>query len=81
MARAPPVRCLPRAIRPAGRALRQAAVVAEADAVGGRYCEDCHVAQVQDGEGLRSGVRPYALDAQRAEALWRKSEELVHEHF
>lgn len=58
-----------------------AAVVAEADAVGGRYCEDCHVAQVQDGEGLRSGVRPYALDAQRAEALWRKSEELVHEHF
>lgn len=58
-----------------------AAVVAEADAVGGRYCEDCHVAQVQDGEGLRSGGRPYALNAQRAEALWRKSEELVGERF
>ncbi|MFG1421405.1 SDR family NAD(P)-dependent oxidoreductase [Roseixanthobacter liquoris] len=58
-----------------------AAAVADANAVGGRYCEDCHVADVQDGEGIRAGVRPYALDATRAEALWRKSEELVHERF
>ncbi|WP_018389257.1 SDR family NAD(P)-dependent oxidoreductase [Ancylobacter sp. FA202] len=58
-----------------------AACVADAEAVGGRYCEDCHVAQVQDGEGIRGGVRPYALDAERAEALWRKSEELVGERF
>ncbi|SHO66723.1 NAD(P)-dependent dehydrogenase, short-chain alcohol dehydrogenase family [Pseudoxanthobacter soli DSM 19599] len=58
-----------------------AAAVADADAIGGRYCEDCHVAEVQDGEGIRGGVRPYAIDADRAEALWRKSEELVGERF
>jgi hypothetical protein len=27
------------------------------------------------------GVRPYALDSMRAEALWAKSEELVGESF
>lgn len=58
-----------------------AACVADAEAIGGRYCEDCHVAEVQDGEGIRGGVRPYALDVERAEALWRKSEELVGEAF
>ncbi|OQP87234.1 shikimate dehydrogenase [Rhizobium rhizosphaerae] len=58
-----------------------AAVVAEAEAIGGRYCEDCHVAEIQDGEGIRAGVRPYALDPDRARALWAKSEELVGERF
>jgi NAD(P)-dependent dehydrogenase (short-subunit alcohol dehydrogenase family) len=58
-----------------------AAAVADADAVGGRYCEDCHVAELQDGEGIRGGVRPYALDAAHAKALWAKSEELVGEQF
>ncbi|WP_206245454.1 SDR family NAD(P)-dependent oxidoreductase [Novosphingobium terrae] len=58
-----------------------AAVVADGDAVGGHYCEDCHVAAVQDGEGLRGGVRPYALDAERAKALWVLSERLVGEQF
>lgn len=58
-----------------------AAAVADADLVGGRYCEDCHVAEVQDGEGIRGGVRPYALDMKHAEALWRTSEELVRERF
>ncbi|OLP52797.1 shikimate dehydrogenase [Rhizobium rhizosphaerae] len=58
-----------------------AAVVAEAEAIGGRYCEDCHVAEIQDGEGIRGGVRPYALDPDRARALWAKSEELVGERF
>lgn len=58
-----------------------AAAVADAEVVGGRYCEDCHVADVQDGEGIRGGVRPYALDMKHAEALWRTSEELVHERF
>lgn len=57
------------------------AAVAEADAIGGRYCEDCHVADVQEGEGIRSGVRAYALDPQRAQALWKKSEDLVGERF
>ncbi|EQB32556.1 SDR family NAD(P)-dependent oxidoreductase [Sphingobium ummariense] len=61
-----------------------AAVVADADAVGGRYCEDCHVAEVVDGGSELSasaGVRPYALDPERAKALWAKSEELVGETF
>jgi len=58
-----------------------AACVAEADAIGGRYCEDCHVAEVVSTPGLREGVQPYALDPQRARALWQKSEELVGEHF
>ncbi len=58
-----------------------AACVADAEAVGGRYCEDCHVAEVTTVPGLRGGVQPYALDPQRAQALWRKSEELVGERF
>jgi NAD(P)-dependent dehydrogenase (short-subunit alcohol dehydrogenase family) len=58
-----------------------AACVADAEAVGGRYCEDCHVAEVVSTPGLRGGVRPYALDPQHAQALWQKSEELVGERF
>jgi NAD(P)-dependent dehydrogenase (short-subunit alcohol dehydrogenase family) len=59
-----------------------AAVVASADAVGGRYCEDCHVAQSSSTVELgRSGVRPYAVDPARARALWTKSEQLVGETF
>lgn len=58
-----------------------AAVVADGDLVGGHYCEDCHVASIQDGEGLRGGVRPYALDAVRAKALWKLSERLIGEQF
>ncbi len=58
-----------------------AAVVAPGDEVGGRYCEDCHVAEIQEGEGIRSGVRSYALDPDHARALWAKSEEMVGERF
>lgn len=58
-----------------------AAVVADPAEVGGKYCEDCHVAELQEGEGIRGGVRAYALDAERAKALWAKSEELVGERF
>jgi NAD(P)-dependent dehydrogenase (short-subunit alcohol dehydrogenase family) len=58
-----------------------AAAVAPAEDIGGRYCEDCHVAAIQDGEGIRGGVRPYALDPERAKALWAKSEEMVRERF
>ncbi|MDE1178618.1 MAG: SDR family NAD(P)-dependent oxidoreductase [Edaphobacter sp.] len=60
-----------------------AAVVADADAVGAHYCEDCHVAKlVSPSEDLMSGgVYSYALDAAKAEALWKKSEELVGETF
>ena len=55
--------------------------VASAEAVGGRYCEDCHVAEVNDQEAPRIGVKSYAVDPDRAEALWSKSEEMVGEKF
>lgn len=58
-----------------------AGVVAPADAVGGRYCEDCHVAPVVDDQAAREGVKPYAVDPERAKALWAKSEEMVGERF
>lgn len=58
-----------------------AGAVAPADEVGGRYCEDCHVAEVVEGQGIRGGVRPYAIDPEHAKALWAKSEELVAERF
>jgi NAD(P)-dependent dehydrogenase (short-subunit alcohol dehydrogenase family) len=58
-----------------------AGIVAPADQVGGRYCEDCHVAEIVEGAELRGGVRPYALDPDRAKALWARSEELVGERF
>jgi NAD(P)-dependent dehydrogenase (short-subunit alcohol dehydrogenase family) len=55
--------------------------VASADDVGGRYCEDCHVAEIEDNPSARGGVRRYALDAEHAKALWAKSEEMVGERF
>lgn len=58
-----------------------AACVADAEAIGGRYCEDCHVADAASAPGLRVGVQPYALDPERAQALWRRSEEWVGERF
>lgn len=58
-----------------------AGFVADADAVGGRYCEDCHVAHVNGDPNLRDGVRPYAIDGERAKALWAKSELMVGEKF
>ncbi len=58
-----------------------AGVVAEAEAVGGRYCEDCHVAEVATNPKARKGVQAYALDPERAKALWSRSEEMVGERF
>jgi NAD(P)-dependent dehydrogenase (short-subunit alcohol dehydrogenase family) len=58
-----------------------AGFVANADAVGGHYCEDCHVAHLNPDPNTRDGVRPYAIDADRAKALWAKSEALVGEKF
>jgi NAD(P)-dependent dehydrogenase (short-subunit alcohol dehydrogenase family) len=59
-----------------------AAAVATADEVGARYCEDCHVAEVvDDGSNVLGGVRRFALDPERARALWAKSEEMVGERF
>jgi NAD(P)-dependent dehydrogenase (short-subunit alcohol dehydrogenase family) len=61
------------------------AVVASADEVGGHYCENCHVSEVVPDDAVitpvSEGVRRYALDLDHAEALWRKSEEMVGETF
>ena len=62
-----------------------AGVVAPADEMGGRYCENCHVGHVVPEHvtisAISEGVRGYALDRNTAEALWKKSEELVGESF
>jgi NAD(P)-dependent dehydrogenase (short-subunit alcohol dehydrogenase family) len=62
-----------------------AGVVAPADEIGGRYCENCHVGQIVPDDvtisAISEGVRGYALDPNNAEALWKKSEELVGESF
>jgi NAD(P)-dependent dehydrogenase (short-subunit alcohol dehydrogenase family) len=62
-----------------------AGVVAPAGEIGGHYCENCHVGKiVPDAVPISSaseGVRGYALDPRGAEALWKKSEEMVGESF
>jgi hypothetical protein len=62
-----------------------AAVVAPAEDIGGCYCENCHVGTVVPDDApisaISEGVRGYALDPNTAEALWKKSQELVGESF
>jgi len=59
-----------------------AGIVADGEAVGGKYCEDCHVADIFDGDDVRTGgVRAYALNPERAKALWAKAEAMVEERF
>jgi NAD(P)-dependent dehydrogenase (short-subunit alcohol dehydrogenase family) len=67
---------------PAGAATSVwAGFVAPADEIGGRYCQDCHVAPVTDDPTSREGVFAYALDPETARVLWARSEELVGESF
>jgi hypothetical protein len=57
-------------------------LVAQAEEIGGQYCENCHVGKiVADITAMSEGVRGNALDPKNAEALWKKSEELVGESF
>lgn len=60
-----------------------AGFVAAADEVGGLYCHNCRVATVTENPASRisEDVCAYALDAERAKALWIKSEEMIGEHF
>jgi hypothetical protein len=62
-----------------------AGVVAAADEVGGRYCENCHVSRIVADDAVitpvSEGVRSYALDPVNAAAVWTRSEELVGESF
>jgi NAD(P)-dependent dehydrogenase (short-subunit alcohol dehydrogenase family) len=61
------------------------AILGSPEEIGGRYCENCHVGQVVADDvtisAVSEGVRAYALDSRNAEALWKKSEELVGETF
>jgi NAD(P)-dependent dehydrogenase (short-subunit alcohol dehydrogenase family) len=56
-----------------------AAFVAPAQAIGGHFLIDCHVAEIENEE--YSGVRSYAVDVESAKALWAKSEAMVGERF
>ena len=62
-----------------------AGVVAPAEEIGGRYCENCHVGNIVPDDltisAVSEGVRGYALDPASAEALWKKSEAMVGESF
>jgi hypothetical protein len=59
-----------------------AAFRATAEEVGGKYCEDCAVSYVAETDvSERKGVRPYAVDPERAKALWALSERMVGEVF
>ena len=62
-----------------------AAVVALAEEIGAQYCENCHIGRIVPDDvpitAISEGVRGYALDPNNAEALWKKSEELVRESF
>ncbi|HTF70398.1 MAG TPA: hypothetical protein VK638_47750 [Edaphobacter sp.] len=62
-----------------------AGIVASGDEVGGKYCENCHVAYPVAEDAViapsSEGVRDWALDLANAEALWKKSEEMVGETF
>jgi len=62
-----------------------AGVVAPADVIGGQYCENCHIGKIVADNvtisAISEGVRGYALDPKNAEALWKKSEEMVGETF
>jgi NAD(P)-dependent dehydrogenase (short-subunit alcohol dehydrogenase family) len=62
-----------------------AAVVAPAEEIGGKYCEDCHVSEIVPEDAITDimsgGVRAYAVDAKNAAALWKKSEEMLGESF
>ena len=53
-----------------------AATAPELEGTGGVYCEDCHVAAV-DNQSSEGGVRSYALDPAAAERLWTLSEQLT----
>lgn len=55
-----------------------AAFVADADYIGGHYCEDCNVAVIDDEPSKMSGARPFLYDATLSSALWEASERLLN---
>lgn len=57
-----------------------AATAEELEGKGGVYCEDCHVAAVDD-EAATHGVRSYAINPSFADRLWKLSEDLTGAKF
>jgi NAD(P)-dependent dehydrogenase (short-subunit alcohol dehydrogenase family) len=54
------------------------AVSPQLNGKGGVYCEDCDIAPMVPADSkLTSGVRPWAVDKAKAEALWVLSEDLA----
>jgi NAD(P)-dependent dehydrogenase (short-subunit alcohol dehydrogenase family) len=62
-----------------------AAVVASDEEAGGKYAENCHVAEVVDNDAevhfLGEGVKKYAVELDNAKRFWTIAEELVGEKF
>ncbi len=54
-----------------------AATAPELAARGGAYLEDCAIAERNDAEGSRGGIRSYAIDPERAAALWTRTEQWI----
>ncbi|GLK67478.1 SDR family NAD(P)-dependent oxidoreductase [Hansschlegelia plantiphila] len=57
------------------------AVVADGDAIGGKYAQDCQIAPIDNAPGIRFGAMSHALDPERAKLLWAKAESLLGETF
>jgi hypothetical protein len=45
--------------------------------MGGVYCEDCDIAEVNDDPAGTSGVRSHAIDPDQARRLWDLSAQLT----
>jgi NAD(P)-dependent dehydrogenase (short-subunit alcohol dehydrogenase family) len=54
-----------------------AATAPELDAHGGAYLEDCGIAASNPDPDSRGGIKPYAVDPERAAALWGRTEEWI----
>lgn len=53
------------------------ASTASAEIVGGQYCEDCAVAEIDDSDGVHGGVRSYARNRDRAIQLVALCDEMI----
>lgn len=58
-----------------------AATAPELEGIGGRYLENCRLAEVDDRENAPDGVRSHAVDPEAAKRLWTLSEEMVGQSF
>ncbi|MET8853208.1 SDR family NAD(P)-dependent oxidoreductase [Amycolatopsis sp. NPDC004625] len=54
-----------------------AATSPQLDGLGGVYLEDCDIAEPAPADGIRTGVKDYAVDPALAERLWTVSAELT----